>query len=417
MGERPSLGARPNVSEGTDAPMASSGIFDDVSIRPAGRAAAEANAQEHSLLQELRAAWGIAADAPLTVIGQLNRQERSDGRPAIFLLNDLTHPESGVHLRYPLTEVRRHSAFVPPREIRRLTNSNEALSENLWALAELQLSPVKEREKHNNPHECNVQLGSLRLLSEIPEQWNILVGGSESGRRITAVAREVIEEQLREEEARLSEELARIEEHKSSMKLELEGARDTFQSERLGLEYLNKQVLREKQIMAERFRHLGDLLAEKSRRLVALNLIDRDDVDGLLPQVDAPDAHPAHDFHDALNGDFARLAPFLQARLWKLGKLFSKAQLRDFLALLRTHDLIVLAGDSGSGKTSLISAVAESIGGHCKVIPVKPNWTGPEDLLGYYNPIQRSYQATPFLLALQAAGKEPEVPISFASTR
>jgi hypothetical protein len=42
------------------------------------------------------------------------------------------------------------------------------------------------------------------------------------------------------------------------------------------------------------------------------------------------------------------------------------------------------------------------------VIPVKPNWTGPEDLLGYYNPIERSYQATPFLLALQAAEREPE---------
>ncbi|EKP0309850.1 hypothetical protein JGK42_003782, partial [Aeromonas veronii] len=35
---------------------------------------------------------------------------------------------------------------------------------------------------------------------------------------------------------------------------------------------------------------------------------------------------------------------------------------------------------------------------------------GPEDLLGYYNPIERSYQPTPFLLALQAAQAEPDVP-------
>lgn len=162
--------------------------------------------------------------------------------------------------------------------------------------------------------------------------------------------------------------------------------------------------------MAERFRHLADLLAEKSRRLVALNLIDRDDVDALLPEADVLDTRPGQDFGAALGGDFAQLAPFIQARLWKRGMLFSRAQLRDFLALVRTHDLFVLAGDSGSGKTSLIRAVAESIGGRCTVIPVKPNWTGPEDLLGYYNPIQRSYQATPFLLALQAAAKEPEVP-------
>lgn len=90
--------------------------------------------------------------------------------------------------------------------------------------------------------------------------------------------------------------------------------------------------------------------------------------------------------------------------------LFSQAQLRDFLALMRTNDLVILAGDSGSGKTSLVRAVAESIGGRCTVIPVKPNWTGPEDLLGYYNPIERSYQATPFLQALQAAAREQDVP-------
>src|SRR3546814_1838112 len=82
--------------------------------------------------------------------------------------------------------------------------------------------------------------------------------------------------------------------------------------------------------------------------------------------------------------------------------LYSQAQLRDFLALLRTRDLVVLAGDSGSGKTSLVRAAAKAIGGTCTIIPVKPNWTGPEDLLGYFNPIERSYQATPFLLALRS---------------
>src|SRR3546814_5824879 len=81
-----------------------------------------------------------------------------------------------------------------------------------------------------------------------------------------------------------------------------------------------------------------------------------------------------------------------------------------FLALLRTRDLVVLAGDSGSGKTSLVRAAAKAICGTCTIIPVKPNWTGPEDLLGYFNPIERSYQATPFLLALQAASRDPHVP-------
>ena len=88
--------------------------------------------------------------------------------------------------------------------------------------------------------------------------------------------------------------------------------------------------------------------------------------------------------------------------------LYARAQLADFLALLCTHDLVMLAGNSGSGKTSLARHVAWALGGRCAIIPVKPNWTGPEDLLGYYNPISRSYHPTPFLLALQDAQTEPD---------
>ncbi|NMG55315.1 AAA domain-containing protein [Aromatoleum aromaticum] len=162
--------------------------------------------------------------------------------------------------------------------------------------------------------------------------------------------------------------------------------------------------------MKDRLNRLSDLLAEKGRRLVALGLVDEVDLQALLPPGDAKDEQPRHDFQELLGADFALLAPFVQARLWQTGMLFTQAQLRDFLALLRTHDVIVLAGDSGAGKTSLVRTVAESISARCTVIPVKPNWTGPEDLLGYYNPIERSYQPTPFLLALQAAQAEPEVP-------
>ncbi|RGE45647.1 hypothetical protein DZC30_07825 [Comamonas testosteroni] len=162
--------------------------------------------------------------------------------------------------------------------------------------------------------------------------------------------------------------------------------------------------------MTDRLNRLSDLLNEKGQRLVALGLLDEIDLQELLPPGEVNDEQPKHDFQELLGADFSRLAPFVQARLWRTGMLFTQAQLRDFLALLRTHDVIVLAGDSGAGKTSMVRTVAESIGGRCTVIPVKPNWTGPEDLLGYYNPIERSYQPTPFLRALQAAQAEPEVP-------
>lgn len=89
---------------------------------------------------------------------------------------------------------------------------------------------------------------------------------------------------------------------------------------------------------------------------------------------------------------------------------YTAAQLQDYLALLRTNDLIVLAGDSGSGKTSLVKSVAEALGGKCAVVPVKPNWTSSEDLMGYYNPIEQRFHPTQFLLALLDAAAEPDVP-------
>ena len=394
------------------------------------RAEIQTDPLNQHLLDELRAAWGIAPDSPLTVIGQLC--ERQLGTRTAFFLERLEHPETGVGLAYPrpkeTTLLRAFVGFDLPPAIARRTNSVDPESETLWAISQIDLSPLKERERHNNPYECSVRRGTLRLLSEIPLHWNIFVTGRESARRITLAARDAIEERNQEalaralkelsetkerkndEVARIDEEIKRIETLKSALERELGAVRETIHVEEDRLENICEKTIRETKIMEDRFRHLAGLLTEKWHRLVALNLIDEDDLETLLPNVEVADERIGHDFHGVLDGDFARLAPFIQARLWKKGMLFSLAQLRDFLALVRTHDLVVLAGDSGSGKTSLIRAVAESISGQCTVIPVKPNWTSPDDLLGYYNAVELGYQPTQFLLALQAAAKEPNVP-------
>lgn len=90
--------------------------------------------------------------------------------------------------------------------------------------------------------------------------------------------------------------------------------------------------------------------------------------------------------------------------------LYPRHIIENYLTLLRTKDLIILAGDSGSGKTNLIKSFAKAIGGKSIIIPVKPNWTSSEDLLGYYNPLEKKYLTTPFLEALLEAQKNPETP-------
>ena len=58
----------------------------------------------------------------------------------------------------------------------------------------------------------------------------------------------------------------------------------------------------------------------------------------------------------------------------------------------------------------LVKSFADAIGGKAFIIPVKPNWTSAEDLLGYYNPLEKKYLATPFLEALLEAQNNPTIP-------
>lgn len=405
------------------------------------------------LLDDLRHAWDVPSGKPLTVVGRLTLTWREGmGRDIVFL-NDLEHPETGIGLAYPTIDASLGGipdpviAFVPPGPSRKVADDRLLATGEQWAIAELELSPLAERRKHGNPWRVAVRSGTLRLLSELPAEWQIKVLGAQSVQRISASAREEIEDHVRklvleedqelarrhaeniqmfdelastrqqaQEDARamfagLDADLAEHRERSDDAKRNADDLRSRMALEQDRFEQLQRHIQEETQRMELRHRQLRELLTEKRNRLVALGLADVEDIDALMPEEgNRKEPEPGASFADALDGDFSRLAPLLQALLKKNSLLYPQALLRDFLALLRTRDLVVLAGDSGSGKTSLVRAAAEAIGGVCRVVPVKPNWTGPEDLLGYYNPIERSYQATRFLLALQEAARSPHIP-------
>ena len=397
-------------------------------------------------LQELREAWGVSNDGPFLVIGRLTGSLRAD-MPDVFFLSHLIHPTDGHQLVYPQEHQHRGAqAFVPPREIKGWLTPEDAVTGKCWAIAELELAPKDVREKRNNPHECNVRSGTLRLLSALPLEWTIEVRGPQSVPLIASFARDQIEAAVREEvlsdnadladqKDRNVQERKRIDAELKETKSNAEGLRaqieeqiekqsllrdgihtdvaelqEALAAETEQLEEFRRKAEQDRKIMEERYHRLEHLLSEKGARLVALGLIDEEDLSFVLPDMVQEVEHFGVSFDVALGGDVSRLALWLQARLAGSGLLYSQAQLRNYVALLQTRDLVVLAGDSGSGKTSLVRAVADAVGGICTILPVKPNWTGPEDLLGYYNPIERSYHPTPFLLALQAAARTPEVP-------
>lgn len=80
---------------------------------------------------------------------------------------------------------------------------------------------------------------------------------------------------------------------------------------------------------------------------------------------------------------------------------------------LHTDQLILLTGNPGTGKTSLVRALPKCFGwDDAAIIPVQANWTDKSDLLGYYNPLEKNYMSTPFLDALlkfcRKAEKNPD---------
>lgn len=451
-GKRPPSSAhgRQGSSSGADRRSATQQRYKELSPAEEEALTTALARQPEALLDELRGAWEMPAGRPIRVVGRLALKGESG---AFVFLEDLEHPETGVGLVYPRLHAlsehpqKRTGAFVPLGPSRELASNEAIATGEQWAIAEVELSSARERRKHLNPWRVDVRSGTLRLLSELPEEWHAQVHGSQSVRRISASARHQIEDYVRssileedqelarrhaenvrrleelaaarrqaEEDARgmladLKEELAVHRQRGDAARNEADDLQQRVAAEREHLKRQQRQLEEETQLMQLRHRQLQDLLRERRDRLIALGLVDAGDIDAMMLENNGGrDDRSGVGFAEALDGNFSRLAPVLQVQLQKNGLLYTQGLLRDFLALLRTRDLVVLAGDSGSGKTSLVRAAADAIGGVCTVVPVKPNWTGPEDLLGYYNPMERSYQATSFLVALQAAARQPDVP-------
>ena len=76
---------------------------------------------------------------------------------------------------------------------------------------------------------------------------------------------------------------------------------------------------------------------------------------------------------------------------------------------LKTRGFVILSGVSGTGKSWLTRLYAEAVGGEFCLVPVAPNWTTNEDLLGYHNPVSDVYvdtELTRFLRSAVAADDE-----------
>lgn len=361
---------------------------------------------------------------------------------------------TGKRLYYPLQghEQELCSFFVNPQDASRL-GSKEKLR---FIKCELELSPESERLKHQNPFELCVKKGTGENLLSLPKEIpiDILIDPYDQSGRTQFISESIYEfyfekalkdmdEEIKEKRSELNSKL--LEQENEANKLLIESKEDLEKTEQKKdaakkvfdklkmkqkeLKETNEKLIqdtdikhKEIQILIKRFeqieaemnnkiKRLKNYVADKADFLKTFEFVDEDDMDlFLLESRSQLQRVDGISFNEALHGDYQQAVSYIQAHLVEMDILYPRHIIENYLTLLRTKDLIILAGDSGSGKTNLVKSFAKAVGGKSIIVPVKPNWTSSEDLLGYYNPLEKKYLATPFLEALIEAQQNPDIP-------
>ncbi|MGG3452590.1 MrcB family domain-containing protein [Paenibacillus rhizolycopersici] len=87
---------------------------------------------------------------------------------------------------------------------------------------------------------------------------------------------------------------------------------------------------------------------------------------------------------EAVRGHLDRIQSYINNK----GFAYPPGLIENFYLSLKTKPFVILAGVSGTGKTKLIKLFAEAMGatsenGQFTLIPVRPDWSDPSDLIGY----------------------------------
>ena len=361
---------------------------------------------------------------------------------------------TGERLYYPLKGLDRGNCkiFVSPKDAVRLGDKRK----RCYVRCEVELSPESERIKHDNPFELTLKKGSgenlLYLPKEIPHE--ILINPSLNAERSQFISKAIydfyhekamgdINKEVKQKQSEIETQISAREtefqqlNEKGLAELELtkeqrdkvKNLLDELNAQKVKLELVNEKLSQDKQLrlneiksltrrfdqieaeMNNKIQRLKSYVADKAHFLKTFEFVDEDDIDLFLnqskPLIERVDGLS---FNEDLNGDFQKAVSYIHAHLVDMEYMYPRHVVENYLTLLRTKDLIILAGDSGSGKTNLVKSFAKAVGGKSIIIPVKPNWTSSEDLLGYYNPLEKKYLATPFLEALIEAQQNPEIP-------
>lgn len=373
-------------------------------------------------LNYLRKQWGMRE---LRVQGHLIRAKD------LWWLADVKS-EDGTRLRYPLADFNPYLGFERPGVF--LGNDNSLATDlrepNTTVSAILYLARPDERNRQHNPLLVTADPESIKRLTRIlPER---IFHNEDGSIAIAETVRQEYIEKCREE---VNADLYELEEKKVALTRESAGLAAEVdalsQRQRVEQEALQEATARRLEAQQEleaitqelaelrrqRDRELGEIhtkadalrayVKARIEPLHRLELISDAQWKALFPSQGQADQSAQADW-PVFDDDTSRTIDHIQRYLFKQDIVYPWELLANFHALLGTGDLIILSGLSGAGKTNLVKSYAKATGNEYRIIPVKPNWTSAEDLLGFHNPLQHAYATTPFIEALFSAQRDPE---------
>ena len=126
----------------------------------------------------------------------------------------------------------------------------------------------------------------------------------------------------------------------------------------------------------------------------------------------APSGANAGDKTDAPAPTETDLLDLIEREIADAGFTFAPLVIRRYYVALKAKPFVILSGLSGTGKTRLTNLFARALCGkeaareQYLLVPVRPDWTSGDALLGYHNLLTGLYVTTPFLTLLQKANMQ-----------
>jgi hypothetical protein len=403
------------------------------------------------IVSYLKRQWDISKNTPIIIFGVISYGYNDN----FYWLSEVKSLNTD-NFEYPITDIDKikstisNGVRVPLLETRHplneLIKKYIEINTNIYVQGELVLAPKKERDKYKNPLLLFTNPDTLKIIDEITlniideiqpsnilrdTDKNILIEKSIVN-YISKKNQSVLEEKYKKDIQIFNELSTRNSKQKEDYSLEKKSYENviaelqkettsidlSIQKKETALNLLNseaeimkKQIELDKEERMKQIERFKSYIKDKADTLLKLEFIDENEYNDILmikKEEDTVDEFIG--FHSELEGSFSDAISHIQAYLFNQDIMYPRYILEDYFALIQTNDLIILAGESGSGKTNLIKSFARAVGGKAIIIPVKPNWTSSEDLLGYYNPLEKKYLSTPFLGALLEANRNPEVP-------